>query len=108
MVIKMFHELCVGDHTKIDVLWISQPEHLKIDSIILKKIFTIDYLKSQFDSYAHYESKALKKVYTVIDQLTASEIKQIAFYLNDIAKLQYKKASRDHWLNILAMTAIKK
>lgn len=55
MVIKMFHELCVGNNNKVDVMFISEFDESKINNQTMKKIFNIDFLKSDFGSYSDFQ-----------------------------------------------------
>lgn len=41
----MFNQLCVGNQNKVDILWIAQPEKNNVNNEILKKVFTIEYLR---------------------------------------------------------------
>jgi hypothetical protein len=102
MVVKMFRELCVGNSSKIDVMWIAEPEGTGLCGSFVKKIFTIESLRHDFPAgYAEFEELVLNKVYDIIGEMEGEEVEALGRYLKDISKIQFKKVV--NWSSMLEL-----
>ena len=103
----MFHELCVGNNNKIQVLWVSQPENLEIESSTIKKIFHLEYLNTDFHpEWEKQEEGLIAALKGNISEFSEKEIVSLSSFLNDIGRIQYKKITKMNWQNRMARIII--